>query len=230
MSDGEALLHAILMQPDEDTPRLACADWLDERGKHARAELIRVQCEIARILAAELDGPARERKRQLREREADLTHVIRGPLFGRGGELLPACLLYAVHHGRHGAEEIFGTGFGCRRGFPFRWRCSLREFLRDAPVAFAALPIEMVELVDREPLGSPGFGRVAWLADDTNLAGATECCRLGPLFDWVPRTPGVAENLRVYESWELAHAALSVGCVAYGRSAVGLPRLKESRK
>jgi uncharacterized protein (TIGR02996 family) len=32
MSDGEALLAAILAHPGEDTPRLAYADWLDEQG------------------------------------------------------------------------------------------------------------------------------------------------------------------------------------------------------
>jgi uncharacterized protein (TIGR02996 family) len=52
MSDGDALLAAILAEPDEDTPRLAYADWLDEVGDEvgqARAELIRVQIELARM-------------------------------------------------------------------------------------------------------------------------------------------------------------------------------------
>lgn len=50
MSDGELLLAAILAQPDEDTPRLAYADWLEETGDEAdqrRADLIRVQVEHA---------------------------------------------------------------------------------------------------------------------------------------------------------------------------------------
>lgn len=48
MSDRRALMAAILANPDEDTPRLALADWLDEHGdKHdrARAEFIRAQVE-----------------------------------------------------------------------------------------------------------------------------------------------------------------------------------------
>lgn len=48
-----ALLRAIITQPDEDTPRLAYADWLDENSQGeadiARAELIRVQCEFANL-------------------------------------------------------------------------------------------------------------------------------------------------------------------------------------
>jgi uncharacterized protein (TIGR02996 family) len=40
-------LRAIIAAPDDDLPRLVFADWLDERGHHARAEFIRVQCELA---------------------------------------------------------------------------------------------------------------------------------------------------------------------------------------
>ena len=49
MSEEEALLAAIAASPDEDTPRLAYADWLDEHGRHARAEFLRVQIEVARV-------------------------------------------------------------------------------------------------------------------------------------------------------------------------------------
>lgn len=42
-----ALLAAIAAHPDEDTPRLVYADWLQENGDDARAEFIRVQCELA---------------------------------------------------------------------------------------------------------------------------------------------------------------------------------------
>lgn len=45
------LLRAILESPDDDTPRLVMADWLDERGDGGRAEFIRLQCRIAAIEA-----------------------------------------------------------------------------------------------------------------------------------------------------------------------------------
>jgi uncharacterized protein (TIGR02996 family) len=52
MTDGYALLRAIEANPAEDTPRLVYADWLDENAAsdsdRARAEFIRVQCELAR--------------------------------------------------------------------------------------------------------------------------------------------------------------------------------------
>ncbi|MDY3561703.1 TIGR02996 domain-containing protein [Gemmata sp. JC673] len=47
LSDRDALLAAIRVHPDEDTPRLAYADWLDEHGDAAQAEFIRAQCELA---------------------------------------------------------------------------------------------------------------------------------------------------------------------------------------
>src|SRR5947209_4087839 len=52
MSDEQALLAAIWAGPHEDTPRLVYADWLQETGDPAnvaRAEFIRLQCELARL-------------------------------------------------------------------------------------------------------------------------------------------------------------------------------------
>jgi uncharacterized protein (TIGR02996 family) len=46
VSDREALLRAIIEDPDDDAPRLIYADWLDEHGNADRAEFIRLQCDI----------------------------------------------------------------------------------------------------------------------------------------------------------------------------------------
>lgn len=45
MTDSDDLLRAVIANPDDDTPRLIFADWLDDRGDHARADFIRVQIE-----------------------------------------------------------------------------------------------------------------------------------------------------------------------------------------
>src|SRR5262245_14682321 len=53
MSEREAFLRAVYADPDDDAPRLALADWLDEHGDRldrARAEFIRVQIELARLI------------------------------------------------------------------------------------------------------------------------------------------------------------------------------------
>jgi uncharacterized protein (TIGR02996 family) len=61
MTDDELLRATIVARPDDDLPRLVYADFLEEAGHDARAELIRVQCELERRPTAEL-----------RRREAEL--------------------------------------------------------------------------------------------------------------------------------------------------------------
>src|SRR5262245_24806233 len=70
MSDEKALLAAIWDEPHDDNVRLVYADWLDEQGGDsnvARAELIRVQCELDN-----LDGDA-PRYDQLEKRSENIT-------------------------------------------------------------------------------------------------------------------------------------------------------------
>ena len=42
-------VRAVAAEPDDDTVRLAFADWLDEQGKSGRAQFVRVQVERARL-------------------------------------------------------------------------------------------------------------------------------------------------------------------------------------
>jgi uncharacterized protein (TIGR02996 family) len=49
MSDQAALYAAILANPDEDTPRLLYADWLEENGQPKAAKYIRAACELSRL-------------------------------------------------------------------------------------------------------------------------------------------------------------------------------------
>lgn len=51
MTDRDALLAAILSDPNDDTPRLIFADWLEDRGETERSEFIRIQIELARSQA-----------------------------------------------------------------------------------------------------------------------------------------------------------------------------------
>jgi uncharacterized protein (TIGR02996 family) len=59
MTDREALLRAICDNHDEDTPRLAFADLLEEEGEPERARFIRVQCglRMPQIHAPNCDVP-----------------------------------------------------------------------------------------------------------------------------------------------------------------------------
>lgn len=63
MTEREALLRAVCEFPDDDTPRLVFADWLQEHGEEARATFIRLQIERARYAAEAPEyGALRERE------------------------------------------------------------------------------------------------------------------------------------------------------------------------
>src|SRR5262249_54054674 len=48
-AERDALLDAVFAHPDDDTPRLIYADWLDEHGEGVHAEFIRRQIELERF-------------------------------------------------------------------------------------------------------------------------------------------------------------------------------------
>jgi uncharacterized protein (TIGR02996 family) len=50
MTDQDAFLRTIIENPDDDTPRLVFADWLEENGDPERAEFIRLQIQSDPIL------------------------------------------------------------------------------------------------------------------------------------------------------------------------------------
>ena len=70
MPPDNPFLAALLAQPDDDTFRLAMADWFIENDQPARAEFIRVQVE----LAAGVADPARRREREFRQRDLLIAH------------------------------------------------------------------------------------------------------------------------------------------------------------
>jgi uncharacterized protein (TIGR02996 family) len=120
MSVEEAFLRDILDNPDDMTPRLIYADWLEEHGPEAarpRAELIRVQCELE-------DLPEDDPRRDALER--------------RSGQLLR----------RHAKEWTAplralkaGTRWEFRRGFVEGVTTSATNFARVAKKLFALAPI-----------------------------------------------------------------------------------------
>src|SRR5690349_540181 len=66
MPEAARLLQAVIAEPDNDTPRLAYADWLKAEGDAERAEFIRLQCTLERL---PLEAPQHA---VLRQRETEL--------------------------------------------------------------------------------------------------------------------------------------------------------------
>jgi uncharacterized protein (TIGR02996 family) len=71
----EEFLRQIRLHPEEDGIRLVFADWLDEVGDE-RAELIRVQCECARLEKVSNGNPG-ENQQRLKMHEAELAALWR---------------------------------------------------------------------------------------------------------------------------------------------------------
>jgi uncharacterized protein (TIGR02996 family) len=120
MSDEDALLAAIAAHPDEDTPRLAYADWLDEHDRHIRAEFIRVQIEIARVET--LPRVILNRHVDVFKRNQELIDNHRDELLG------PLAALPAE------------TRIEFRRGFAFSLELRVDRFVEHAAVLAAARP------------------------------------------------------------------------------------------
>src|SRR5262245_49764908 len=75
--DLDALVRAVFANPLDDNPRLVLADCVEELGQPARAALIRVQCEKARV---ERNS---ERYKELAKQEKKLLPAVReemGPI------------------------------------------------------------------------------------------------------------------------------------------------------
>jgi uncharacterized protein (TIGR02996 family) len=133
MSDGFALLRAIEEAPEDDTPRLAYADWLDEGGdgpvrrlsaaaRLARAEFIRAQCELAALSA----------RRGFSEVLIERQHSLREAYNDDWMSLSPVKLL---------------TDYLCaQRGFISRVGLNAPSFVRHGETLAATMPLHHLRL------------------------------------------------------------------------------------
>jgi uncharacterized protein (TIGR02996 family) len=141
--DLTALLRAVCEFPDDDTPRLVLADWLDEHDEHERAEFIRLQCELARTPTQEADyprclrrdgdglatGPPESRPCRACDATGKRDHKAykrARRLIGRERELL-------TDERRHEWAPLTWA-----RGFPVAVRCRMEDVLREQYEGHAA--------------------------------------------------------------------------------------------
>lgn len=155
MTDADALLAAVLAEPDDDGPRLVYADWLEEHDEPKRAEFIRVQLEIARIEAEIESGedcdspqcPACSELRSLRRREREL--LIGSPTSWGANGHFSDFLSEQGHLWPGGAGD---PTWEYRRGFVESVRCTLATFLAHGPAVVRCQPVTRVDVTDRSPL------------------------------------------------------------------------------
>ncbi len=138
----EGFWKPIREEPDADAPRLIFADWLDELGEIARAELIRVQLALAKL------SPHDRRRRELANTEHRLLS----------------------RYSEEWAKPYAGlaTGPVFHRGFVEEAKVTARQFLARAPALFRAGPLRHLHLLDvgshlRAVLHSPHLAKLTGL-------------------------------------------------------------------
>lgn len=135
MTDHDALLAAIIANPDDDTVRLVYADWLDENGQGERAEFIRVQVALSTpTLGADGTGDSQKRHELVRREAAIMSR--RGPVEGRGK--------WWADYGPGDRVSVVEW----LRGFVSEVTCTLADWLAHGPAIVAAHPIRRVVLTD----------------------------------------------------------------------------------
>ncbi len=211
--DGEHLLQAILDDPADDTGRLVYADWLEEQGEVGRAELVRVQVEMAGHLQ-QYSFPV-DRVSFLRRRERELLSVHRSTW------LEPIVRLFG-HNCPLEASDTIGWAVEFRHGFVAEVCLSQAAWLEHGPALVQACPLEKVTLSDKRPLHySDQDGRWGWYGHTPHVL-VEEISHFwlpGALFALLPgglrsRSP----HGRRYPSAEAALAALSDACLVWARN------------
>jgi uncharacterized protein (TIGR02996 family) len=86
LNQSQAFLAAIVKTPEDDTPRLVSADWLEENGDPERGQFIRLQVEAARLPA----GKARAKL----EAQAERVYRHHGARWLAGTGLPPASVRF----------------------------------------------------------------------------------------------------------------------------------------
>ena len=125
MTEREALYAAVCAHPDEDTPRLALADWLDEHGDKSdapRARFIRVQIGMTQH---EEQSPAWRK------------------LYAEERKLLTTLTRAKALIGSHSDKRVVG-GVWYERVFLADVRVYAKRFLAEADRFFADDPIQTV--------------------------------------------------------------------------------------
>lgn len=125
--DERALLNAIIAQPEEDTPRLVYADWLQEHDRPERAEYIRLSIELANLRYG--DATDEQRYWQLR--------AVRDPLVDRWHKKWLSEFAAQFPSNRD-------LSFAFVRGFVERAACSVRYFARNAEQMIQMAPIRVL--------------------------------------------------------------------------------------
>lgn len=237
-----------------DDGKTVCRDCMGKRttenGFVRRAELIRVQCELARHFPTtkpkDLGSEDRHaRWHSLGERERELISIVStavaeevgiGPL----AYIDPDKRMIGLHVSKvqsPSAVDVSTMWLELRRGFPETVSCGIRDWIDFGPDVVSRCPILRVEITDRDPFRqSNGFRwwgdsdspiTREWLRDADDVPGF--------IFDRMASRPEgrVNGNLRIYllyESREAAMTALLIASLEWAREESKRRRVKDRKR
>jgi uncharacterized protein (TIGR02996 family) len=146
VSEREALLAAIRQFPEEDTPRLVFADWLDEHGEGERAAMIRYSC-----------SPKFSNRRTAEFRRVKRIAERWFPIDKFFTYFAPRDCADFAHNGASSVmESLFRLPPNARkrrvlfdRGLVIAVRCSAEQWIEHADAILAEHPVRWVRLTTR---------------------------------------------------------------------------------
>jgi uncharacterized protein (TIGR02996 family) len=196
VSDEAGILAAIRESPADDVPRMVWADWLDDHGRHERAELVRLQLALARG-----DESGRGREQALLAEHGQMWL----------DEELPAFTLRTTHEWHELAEDILPCWAAYRRGLAAAIFLPMSQFKSEASKLAQRCPaLARVQLLDRWA-GPLGEHRLLWQTD------ARE--RSSYIPDWLascmPSPPERDGGHFDFSGFEDALAGLSKACIVH---------------
>lgn len=139
MNTGDALLRTILEHPEEDTPRLAYADYLEENGQADRARFIRWQIGIT----PEEPAPACQWKKWFK---------------------MPWQMHY---HRRYGRGRTIGRKTFRRSGsrVPTLWTHAFRGFVEDTELhVYDVAKVKVIRFIGSQPIHSVHFDGISLIS------------------------------------------------------------------
>jgi uncharacterized protein (TIGR02996 family) len=157
--DWPAFLAAIIADPADDTVRLAAADFMEENGDPDRAAFIRIQVELARLVA---DGEGKNQdaidRMRLKEREFLGPLSVNAKLWA--AEACPELVAMTVGDGIGIDVAVTGSErLAWSRGFVEGVTCPAELWARHGPAVRRRQPIRRVILT-----GCERVGRGQWYA------------------------------------------------------------------
>jgi uncharacterized protein (TIGR02996 family) len=223
---GRQFLRDICGHPDDDTPRLIFADWLDEQGHADRAESIRVAIALAQLKGRDRRSP---RALELRRRKASLYNGANSSAWA-----WPIPELCSV-----------SSRFAFARGFVTDLTAGIALFLDNAHILFSIHPITCVRLTGVRGRGDGGDACDALLSRrdqlvtffnaDLTSQGRRSSRLPSSLFAFLDKEHtgvtchGHGSSVEVFlprRCGLTGERVLSRAAVAYGRDQAGLPPLR----